>query len=140
MLNQAPAEGITIMEMTKEELIELIKSTVSAMNACPEDKAKDKQDETQAAAEAPAEETAEIVEEKIEEKIEETSETAEEKAEEKAEQKESDEDDNDEEKEVIKIEALNSCPQTLGNAKAGWEDLHGEEFFAWLRKHPEVKN
>lgn len=44
------------------------------------------------------------------------------------------------EKEVIKIETLNSAP--LSNVQVDneeWKNLHGEEFFKWLAAHPEVK-
>ena len=48
----------------------------------------------------------------------------------------------DEEKEVIKAEVLNSASTTLGtsvNGMEAWRNLKGEEFFKYLRAHPEVK-
>lgn len=38
------------------------------------------------------------------------------------------------EDEVIKLEALNSAPVSLG-AEPEWRDLHGEKFFAWVKNH-----
>ena len=48
----------------------------------------------------------------------------------------------DEEKEVIKAEVLNSSPITVGtsvNGMEAWRNLKGEEFFKYLRAHPEIK-
>lgn len=48
----------------------------------------------------------------------------------------------EEEKEVIKAEALNSAPVTVGtsvNGMEAWRNLKGEEFFKYLRSHPEIK-
>ena len=48
----------------------------------------------------------------------------------------------EEEKEVIKAEVLNSSPVTVGtsvNGMEAWRNLKGEEFFKYLRAHPEVK-
>ena len=48
----------------------------------------------------------------------------------------------DEEKEVIKAEVLNSSPIAVGTSVNGmepWRNLKGEEFFKYLRAHPEIK-
>ena len=48
----------------------------------------------------------------------------------------------DEEKEVIKADVLNSSPITIGTSVNGmekWRSLKGEEFFKYLREHPEIK-
>ena len=48
----------------------------------------------------------------------------------------------EEEKEVIKAEVLNSSPITVGTSVNGmevWRNLKGEEFFKYLREHPEIK-
>ena len=48
----------------------------------------------------------------------------------------------EEEKEVIKAEVLNSSPITVGtsvNGMEAWRNLKGEEFFKYLRAHPEIK-
>ena len=48
----------------------------------------------------------------------------------------------EEEKEVIKAEALNSSPITVGasvNGEEPWRKLHGKEFFDWLAKNKGYK-
>ena len=50
----------------------------------------------------------------------------------------------EEEKEVIKADVLNSAviQTTLGTSVNGmekWRSLKGEEFFKYLREHPEIK-
>lgn len=48
----------------------------------------------------------------------------------------------EEEKEVIKAETLNSAAVTVGtsiNGMDAWRNLKGEEFFKYLRAHPEIK-
>ena len=44
----------------------------------------------------------------------------------------------EEEKEVIKAEALNSAPVSVGtsvNGEEPWRKLHGKEFFDWIAKN-----
>ena len=169
-------ETIT-MEMTKEQLVDLIKSTVVAMNTAPVEEKKEETVEVQNAepekkdgeeaeevsqdetvdnncsdtteevkneetptAEAPTEEkpvenpatTQNACSEKKEEvKNEEVSQSETAPVEEKKEE---------EEKEVIKIEALNSAPIALKDVsgKADWENLHGEAFWKYLSEHPGI--
>lgn len=148
ILNQA-AEAATpkgIDDMTKEELVDLIKETVKGLeeekkaeNACAEEKAENAcPDEKAENAEAAEEKTEEIAEEKTEEKTE----VAEEKTEEPVEEKEEPVEEKEEEKEeVIKIEALNSSPKAFSDVsrKTDWMNLHGKEFFDYLAKHPEIR-
>lgn len=49
--------------------------------------------------------------------------------------------DDKEDDEVIKIEALNSAPTALKDVsgKADWMSLHGDAFWSYLAKHPEIK-
>ena len=56
--------------------------------------------------------------------------------EEVAEEKADKEDD-----EVIKIEALNSAPTALKDVsgKSDWMSLHGQAFWDYLAKHPEIR-
>lgn len=145
VLNTEPTETIA-MEMTKEDLVNLIKETVTAMNACGSEEKTEEVKNEEPKAEEPVEEKTETaetvevkteevkneepVEETVEEKIEDKAEEAEEKKEEKAEEKK---------EEVIKMEALNSQPNLNIKPKSGWENLHGEEFFKWLAAHPDVK-
>lgn len=148
VLNTEPTETIA-MEMTKEDLVNLIKETVTAMNACGSEEKTEEVKNEAPTAEEPVEEktetveTAEVkteevkneepVEETVEEKIEDKAEEAEEKKEEKEEKAE------EKKEEVIKMEALNSQPDLNIKPKSGWENLHGEEFFKWLAAHPDVK-
>lgn len=50
-------------------------------------------------------------------------------------------DKEDDEKEVIRIEALNSAPTALRDVsgKADWMNLHGQRFWDYLAKHPEIR-
>ena len=49
-------------------------------------------------------------------------------------------DKEDDEKEVIRIEALNSCSMAFKDVscKDNWEHLHGRAFWDYLAKHPEI--
>lgn len=129
VLNQAPGQDNGETEMSKEEIVELIKETVKAMNACSDEET------AKAENQEPAEEPKEEVKEEVKEEIaEEKTETAEEKTEEPVEEKE-------EEKEVIKAEALNQAPAAFADVsrKNEWMNLHGAEFFDYLAKHPEIR-
>ena len=138
IINTKPKQETLEMEMTKEQLVDLIKETVKSMEA----------------AEEKAEEVKETVEEVKEEKTEEKAENAcsddkeavntetEAKAEAKEEvtEPEKKEEEKKEEEEVIKIEALNSSPTALKSLDSkDWMNLHGKEFFDYLAKHPEIK-
>ena len=133
------------MDITKDELVQLIKDTVADMekaeetaeekteetaeNACSEETAENAcSDETkneEPAAEEPAEEV------KTEEVKTEEVKTEEPKEEAKEEVKE----------EVIKIEALNAAPAALADVsgKSDWMNLHGDDFWKYLAAHPEIK-
>lgn len=117
------------MEITKEDLIELIKNTVNEMNIKKEinEEIRDIQDE--------------IVENSCNKKQEEVKneetvpETKEEVKEVKEEVKVEDKDEPKEEKEVIKIESLNSAPTPSMTQEPEWKKLHGKDFFDWCAKH-----
>ena len=116
------------MEITKEDLIELIKNTVNEMNIKKEinEEIRDIQDE--------------IVENSCDKKQEEivevkNEETVPESKEETKEEEVKVEDKNKDEKEVIKIESLNSAPIPNVNAEPEWKNLHGKEFFDWYKSH-----
>lgn len=137
IINTKPKQETINMEMTKEQLVDLIKETVKNMEA----------------AEEKAEEVKETVEEVKEEKTEEKAENAcsdkkeavntetEAKAEVKEEVTEPEKKEEEKkEEEVIKIEALNSSPTALKSLDSkDWMNLHGKEFFDYLAKHPEIK-
>lgn len=143
--SKAEEETIT-MEMTKEDLVALIKDTVVAMNTAP---VEEKKEETkvenacdgETKAEEPVVENACAEETKNEAPAEEakTEEVKTEVAEAKEETK--NEEPEEEKEEVIKIEALNTAPVvgTDISGKSAWQNLHGAEFFKYLREHPEVK-
>lgn len=152
-------EGKIIMEMTKEELVTLIKDTVVAMNSAPAEVVEEKkEDEAKEAcnaegceaakAEEPAVENACSEEAKNEAPAEEAKveevkaeETKALEAEVKEEVKEEQPKEEEKKEEVIKIEALNSAP-VIGtdiSGKSAWQNLHGDEFFKYLREHPEVR-
>lgn len=139
-------KGIVNMDMTKEDLIALIKETVKNMEAA-EEKAEEVKETVEETKEEKVEETVEngCSEEKVDnacseevknEAVEETKET--EKVEVAEEPKEEVKEEEKKE-EVIKIEALNSKPTAFaGVDDKSWMNLHGKEFFTYLNKHPEV--
>ena len=139
ILNSEPTESdkeenlnkeIINMEITKDDLIELIKNTVNEMNVKKEinEEIRDIQDEI--VENSCDKKQEEIVEVKNEETV---PETKEEKKEEEV--KVEDKDEPKEEKEVIKIESLNSAPTPSISQEPEWKKLHGKAFFDWCAKH-----
>ena len=114
------------MEITKEDLIELIKNTVNEMNIKKEINEEIREEVVGNSCDKKQEE---IVEVKNEETVPETKEEV------KEEVKVEDKDEPKEEKEVIKIESLNSAPIPTVNAEPEWKKLHGKEFFDWYKSH-----
>ena len=127
-----PEEKKDVLIMEKEELKELISTMIKeAMNACVEEKKEEKAvtNETEPVQPTPAEATAsgdkkedkeEVKNEEVKEEVKEEEKKAPEKP------------------EVIKIEALNSAPVTIGtsiNGEEPWRKLHGKEFFDWIAKN-----
>ena len=146
-------KGTIKMEMTKEELVTLIKDTVVALNAAPAEVKEEEKEEVCNAEETKAEEV-ETEEVKTEEAPVENAcaeevknETAaeetevEETKEETAEVKEETKKEEPKKEEIIKIEALNSAPAagTDISGKSAWQNLHGDAFWKYLQDHPEVK-
>lgn len=151
IINSAPEnKEIIKMEITKDELVQLIKDVVESMNSAPVEEAVEEETVVQNSEPVPEskEEEVEVKEEcenacskededekKVEnevpetEVVEETCEAVEEKKDEEEDKKE----------EVIKFEALNSAPTPgLGDDVKGstaWKNLHGKEFFDWVNKH-----
>lgn len=144
------------MEITKDDLIQLIKDTVASMNEAPaEDTAEMKEDKASVDTTATCD-TCDIedkVEDKVEvenacgkakvvknEEVKEEPATTTAEAPKASEDKEIAVDKNEEkkEKEVIKIQALNSAPTVgIGDSVAdscGWERKHGKAFFDELKK------
>lgn len=144
VINSQPTElkEESITDMSKEELVNLIKETVVAMNAAPVEEVKD-EEKTEVVVDACSEKKEEevkneVVEEpKAEETIEEVKEVVETPVEEPKEEVKEEPVVEPEKEEVIKIEALNSTP-TIGidvSGKAEWQDLHGKAFFDWYKKN-----
>lgn len=146
IINNLPNEEKITMEMTKEELIDLIKETVAAMNAAEEEKVEEVKEVEQEEVKEEVLNSCPTEEEKEEEVKNEASDekTAEiqaavEAEEAKVEEPKEEEKPVDEPKkeEVIKEEVLNSAP-VIGvdiTGKADWENLHGKAFFDWLKKN-----
>lgn len=125
------------MEITKEELIELIKNTVNEMNVKKEINEEIRDIQEEVVENSCGEKKEEVVENSCVEKQEEVKneETIPETKEEVKEEVKV-EDEPKEEKEVIKIETLNSAPIPTVNAEPEWKNLHGKAFFDWCVKHP----
>ena len=160
ILNSEPNIKESIeMTITKDDLIQLIKDTVASMNEAPAEEKKDMADKPDTCDTCEVDDVEDKVEDKIEDKVEDKVEVAnacgkakvvknEEVKEEpaKAEAPKATEDkeiavDKDEakkEKEVIKIQALNSAPTVgIGDSvsdSCGWERKHGKAFFDELKK------
>ena len=134
------------MEITKDELVQLIRDTVAGMEKA-EETAEEKTEEVvdNSCSEEPKnEETAENAcsdETKNEEPMEEVK-TEEVKTEEvKTEEVKTEEPKEEVKEEVIKIEALNAAPAALADVsgKSDWMNLHGDAFWKYLAAHPEIK-
>lgn len=137
--NEISHKAESVTDMTKEELVDLIKETVKNMESEKKDEVVEEvKEEVKEDGEAVKEETKEeVVENNCSEVKNEEAETKEEVVEE-----EDDEEPEEEEKEeVIKIEALNTAPKALADVtkSCDWMNLHGKEFFDYLAKHPEIK-
>ena len=128
------------MEITKEELIELIKNIVNEMNVKKEINEEIRDIQEEIVENSCGEKKEEVVENSCEEKQEEVKneETVPAPATEtKMNETEEKKDETEEKKdEVIKIETLNSAPIPTVNAEPEWKNLHGKAFFDWYAKHP----
>ena len=164
IVNSAPAElsetktNMEELEMTitKEELVSLIKETVASMNSeqktdtqemknaeCACDPTTDKMVDNACGKEADVTKNEDIKED-IKEEIQEGKEEGKTKEEVKREIKEEvaeEKMDDKEDEEVIQIEALNSAPIALKDVsgKSDWMSLHGQAFWDYLAKHPEIR-
>lgn len=146
ILNSKPNEET---EMTKDEIIELVKNTIADLtkkesteevvetteveNNCSKTETKNEEPETtvEEVKEEIKEDAAEAAVKEEPEKTEEDSAEAEIKEEVKEEIKE--------EPEVIKEEALNQAPTTnIPSPDPEWKSLSGKKFIDWCEKHPEL--
>ena len=128
------------MEITKEELIDLIKNTVNEMNVKKEINEEIREIQDEIVKNSCGEKKEEVAENSCVEKQEEVKneETVPAPAEEtKVNETEEKKDDTEEKKdEVIKIESLNSAPAPTISQDPEWKNLHGKAFFDWYAKHP----
>ena len=128
------------MDITKEELIELIKNTVNEMNIKKEINEEIRDIQEEVVENSCGEKKEEVVENSCVEKQEEVKneETAPAPAEEtKMNETEEKKDETEDKKdEVIKIESLNSAPTPSISQEPEWKSLHGKAFFDWYAKHP----
>lgn len=136
--NEILNKEIISMDMTKEELREMITSIISEMKEAEkteeikeeieeeviENECSDEMKDVVANEETTEEISEEKTEEVVEEKIETTNEVPVEETE-KVEEKE----------EVIKIESLNSAPM-IKDVEPEWKKLKGKEFLDWASKNP----
>ena len=141
ILNSKPNEET---EMTKEEIIELVKNTFADLtkkettqevveNNCSDTETKNEEPET--TVEEVKEESAEAeIKEEVKEEPEKTEEDSAE-----AEIKEEVKEEIKEEPETIKEEVLNQAPTTnIPNPSPEWTSLTGKAFRDWCEKHPEL--
>lgn len=136
--NEILNKEIISMDMTKEELREMITSIISEMKEVEKteeikEEIKEEVIENECSDEmkdvvANEETTEEISEEKTEEVVEEKIETTNEVPVEETEKIE-------EKEEVIKIESLNSAPM-IKDVEPEWKKLKGKEFLDWASKNP----
>lgn len=151
IVNAAP-DQITLekeiikMEITKEDLVQLIKDTIKAVEV--EEETKEEVTEVPVENEEPVKDEEEV--KTGEQAVEETkTETPKEEEPVKNEEvvdapkaQDSKAKDEEEEKEVIKLEAINTAPSTSIadiSGKSGWENLKGKAFFDYVSKHPGLR-
>ena len=161
ILNSEPnTKEIIEMEITKDDLIQLIKDTVASMNEAPVEEVKEEKSSTEkcdADGTCDTDDVEDKVEEKVEDKTEVTNACGKAKVVKNEDAKEDpatttaetpkapedkeiavDKNEDKTEKEVIKIQALNSTPSVgIGDSvtpKCGWETKHGKAFFDELKK------
>lgn len=127
------------MEITKEELIELIKNTVNEMNVKKEINEEIRDIQEEIVENSCGEKKEEVAENSCDKKQEEIVEVKnEETAPAPAEETKVNEieEKKDKKDEVIKIESLNSAPTPTISQEPEWKNLHGKAFFDWYAKHP----
>ena len=161
ILNSEPnTKEIIEMEVTKDDLIQLIKDTVASMNEAPVEEVKEEKSSTETCdvdGTCDTDDVEDKVEEKVEDKTEVTNACGKAKVVKNEDDKEEpatttaetpkasedkeiavDKNEDKTEKEVIKIQALNSTPSVgIGDSvtpKCGWETKHGKAFFDELKR------
>ena len=150
--NSEVGENANKIDMTKEEVIELVKELLKknsevTENACSGKKVKNADNdsieikkEDEVAESTPKEESSKDNTEKTDNKVADDSTTTSNSDDVKEDcvKKEKMEDDSDDEDEVIKEEVLNSAPTIgidVGSSTKKWQNLHGAEFFKYIETH-----
>lgn len=145
IINQEPLKEKLTMDITKEELVNIIKDVV--VNYCSEKKEEEVKNEVvdQPKVEETKEETVDQTKQEVKNEVTAEPMVEEPKTEEPKETKPTaiviEETKTEEKKEVIKEEALNSAP-TIGSdvsVEPEWKKLRGKEFFTYLKNHPEIR-
>ena len=141
ILNSKPNEET---EMTKEEIIELIKTTFAELKKADdaeevkEEVVEEKKEEETTEETTKAEQVSNECGDKVKSECSDTEAKNEEPAEE---EKDAEQVSKEEEKkvEVIKEEVLNQAPTTtIPSADPEWKTLKGKDFMDWCQKHPEL--
>lgn len=141
ILNSKPNEET---EMTKEEIIELVKNTLADLTKkeSTEEVVEKTEVENNCSEKSDENQTIETKNEEPETTDGETKETTEEDDETKEEPEKTEEDtveETKEEPEVIKEETLNQAPTTnIPSPDPEWKSLSGKKFIEWCEKHPEL--
>lgn len=137
ILNAEPTNEVK--EMSKEEIVELVRNTIAEMNApkceneCCEKPEEVKNEEPE---QAPVEQPVEQEQPKAEEEEKVVEETTTTETTTVSTNEEGQPEKMTKEVEVIKEEVLNSAPTQMANiTDPEWKHLHGEEFFRWLAKN-----
>ena len=151
--NSEVGENADKIDMTKEEVIELVKELLKknsevTENACSGKKVKNADNdsievkkEDEVVESTPKEESSKDNTEKTDNKVADDSTTTSNSDDDKEDIVEKDEkmeDDSDDEDEVIKEEVLNSAPTIgidVGSSTKKWQNLHGAEFFKYIETH-----
>ena len=150
--NSEVGENADKIDMTKEEVIELVKELLKknsevTENACSGKKVKNADNdsieikkEDEVVESTPKEESSKDNTEKTDNKVADDSTTTSNSDDVKEDIVEKDEkmDDDDDDDEVIKEEVLNSAPTIgidVGSSTKKWQNLHGAEFFKYIETH-----
>ena len=133
--NSEVGENIDKIDMTKEEVIELVKELLKKNSEVTENECSGKEvkNEDEVVESTPKEESSKDNTEKTDNKVADGSTTTSNSDDVKEEKMEDDSED-----EVIKEEVLNSAPTIgidVGSSTNKWQNLHGVEFFKYIETH-----
>lgn len=138
ILNSKPNEET---EMTREEIIELVKNTLADLTKkeSTEEVVEKTEVENNCSEKSDENQTTETKNEEPETTVEEVKEEIKEEVKEETSEEEEDKEEIKEEPEVIKEETLNQAPTTnIPSPDPEWKSLSGKKFIEWCEKHPEL--